>query len=194
MPSKTKRTNINLVDAETQRPLTREETPDYVNKYVATIGQLAKDFSDLWPFDGVPASTTMDVIKTNDEEVKKICMNIDVSKASSVSNVSSAIFKDTFLVIIPRLTYMFNQSFAEASFPTSWKQASVIPLLKGGDPSHVKNLRPVSLLPLPEEMAERIVHTRMEKYLQDNNLLKGDLYWWRVGPMRVVYIGGEWAQ
>ena len=51
-------------------------------------------------------------------------MNIDVSKASSVSNVSSAIFKDTFLVIIPRLTYMFNQSFAEASFPINIVETS----------------------------------------------------------------------
>ena len=23
---------------------------------------------------------------------------------------------------------------------------------------------------------------------------EGGLYWWGVGPMRVVYIGGEWAQ
>ena len=144
MPSKTKRTNINLVDAETQRPLSRE--------YFATIGQrLAKDISDILSFDGVTASTTMDVIKTKDEEVKKIRMNIDVSKASSASNLSSAIPKDAFLVIIPQLTYMFNQSFAEVSFPTSWKQARVIPL--------------------PGKMAERIVHTRMGKYLEDNNLL-----------------------
>ena len=49
--------------------------------------------------------------------------------------------------------------------------ANVIPLKKGGDPTDVNNLRPVSLLPLPGKLAERIMHSHLSKYIEENNFL-----------------------
>ena len=52
-----------------------------------------------------------------------------------------------------------------------WKQAVVIPLPKEGDTLNVGNYRPISLLPLPGKILEKIVHDRLMSYLEANNIL-----------------------
>ena len=56
-------------------------------------------------------------------------------------------------------------------FPDSWKIANVIPLQKSGNPADVNNLRPISLLPLPGKILERIVHSQLSTFLENNDLL-----------------------
>ena len=46
------------------------------------------------------------------------------------------------------------------------------PLQKGGNKSSVSNLRPVSILPLPTKIIERIIHDRIMFHLERNNLLE----------------------
>ena len=92
-------------------------------------------------------------------------------KLISIANVSSGVLKDTFLVMLPQLVYMFDLSFNSNTFHGSWKVANIIPLHKLGDPTDVNNLRPISLLPLvPGKMIEHIVHTQLSGFLEDNEL------------------------
>ena len=56
-------------------------------------------------------------------------------------------------------------------FPSSWKKATVIPLYKGGDRTDVGNYRPISLLPLPGKLLEKIAHQRITYFLESNNIL-----------------------
>ena len=49
--------------------------------------------------------------------------------------------------------------------------AYVTPLDKGGIKKDVNNLRPVSLLPLPGKLLEKIVHQQTYKYLELYNML-----------------------
>ena len=51
-----------------------------------------------------------------------------------------------------------------------WKTANVIPLKKGGDPTEVGNLRPISLLPLPGKLAERLKHTHISQFIETQGL------------------------
>lgn len=43
--------------------------------------------------------------------------------------------------------------------------------IKGGSPSEVGNYRPISLLPLPGKMLEKIIHKKLLYYLESNRLL-----------------------
>ena len=52
-------------------------------------------------------------------------------------------------------------------FPDARKVANVVPLKKGGDPRDVSNLRPISLLPLPGKIAERIMHSHISNFVKD---------------------------
>ena len=96
---------------------------------------------------------------------------IDNYKSSLIYYLSSRILKDAFLAIIPQLTFLYNKLFSCTKFPISWKIAKVIPLQKTGDSSDVNNLRPVSLLPLPGKLAERLAHSKISKFLEDNQML-----------------------
>ena len=66
---------------------------------------------------------------------------------------------------------MLNLSIKTSIFPTAWKQALVIPIPKSGNLTHVQNYRPISLLPLPGKILEKVIHKQLEKYVETNSLL-----------------------
>ena len=47
----------------------------------------------------------------------------------------------------------------------------MVPLIKGSDPSDVNSLRPVSLLPLPGKLLERLIYKHISTFLEANGLL-----------------------
>ena len=53
--------------------------------------------------------------------------------------------------------------------------ATITPIQKSGDPSDVNNLSPISLLSLPGKIAERVAHTHIYKFLENNKLLNEGL-------------------
>ena len=66
----------------------------------------------------------------------------------------STINLDAFLVLIPQLLHMYSQCLRLIIFPDCWKLANIIQ--KPGDPTDVNNLRPISLLPLPGKVLEKM--------------------------------------
>ena len=68
---------------------------------------------------------------------------------------------------------MTNASLTSGTFPTTFKQTQVTPLLKKPSlpPTHVENYRPVSLLPFLSKTIERAVFKQVTDYLSHNNLL-----------------------
>ena len=173
MPTKTSGDKISLVDKETNMHIKDSETANYINNFFANIGTtLAQHFDTPWVDDvSTNSGIIIDDLVVNEDLLLKIIQNIDTHKSSSITNVSSRILKDAFLVTIPQLTYMYNLSLRTCTFPDSWKLANVIPLQKPGDRSDVGNLRLISLLPLPGKILERIVHSQVSTFLENNNLL-----------------------
>ena len=103
---------------------------------------------------------------TDYQGVLRLCKGIVTTKSSGVTDISSRVFKDAFLVLVPQLVYMFNLLFDKGAFPDKWKEATLIPLYKGGSRNEVGNYRPVSLLPIPGKLLERVVHAKMSKFLE----------------------------
>ena len=66
-----------------------------------------------------------------------------------------------------------------AIFPEQWKEALAIPIPKTGDPKKADNYRPISLLPLPGKILEKLLHTQLSFYLEDHNLLSHDQFGFR---------------
>ena len=86
--------------------------------------------------------------------------------------MSSEILRDAFTCIPNKITDLFNLSFTNSEIPESWKVAKVTPLQKAGNKKEVSNLRPVSLLPLPSKLIEKIAHKRIYDYCNNNKLLE----------------------
>ena len=64
-----------------------------------------------------------------------------------------------------------NEMYMHHRFPDEWKIASVVPLPKGGDMSQCTNYRHSSLLPMPGEILEHIIHNRVTNVCDNNDIL-----------------------
>ena len=173
LPDSNKGNSIRLIDKESKDVIEEDSLPDYINQFFTGIGpKLAANFSDEW-VNNVPnlEGDIMEDVEITLPEMEKIVKNINTNKSSAIPNLSSKVLKDAFLVILPQLVFMYNLSFTTDVFPEVWKVANVIPLKKGGDPTDVTNLRPISLLPLPGKLAERIVHTHVISFIEEKGLL-----------------------
>ena len=99
---------------------------------------------------------------------------------------------DTFVIklvaqnILAPLTHIINLSISTSTFPSSWKLAKVVPLLKKGDPLMAQNYRPVALLPIFSKILERMVFNQLVSYLDTNNLIHPNHHGSRAGYSTVT--------
>ena len=169
---KSKSKDILLVDKTKDCEINNDATAGHINSFFANIGNdLAANFGHNWSPDDTPnLDSEITNISTDFEEVRNLCKEICVGKSSAI-DLLSRVLKDAFLVLTLQLVYLFNLSLSSGNFPQKWKMATVIPLFKGGSRSDVSNYRPISLLPLPGKLLEKVVHTRISQFLENNDLL-----------------------
>ena len=182
LPNKTsQKSDIILTDKATDCKIDTNDAPEHINTFFANIGNnLAKNFKHDWSPSNFPNSDSeITDIHTDFEEVHTLCKEINTSKSSAIDLLSTKILKDAFLVLTLQLVYLFNLSLQTGIFPPKWKMATVVPLFKGGARDDVSNYRPISLLPLPGKILEKIVHSKVSLFLEENNLLCGDQYGFR---------------
>ena len=86
---------------------------------------------------------------------------------------------DVASVIAPPLAFVINLSLRSGIFPDDWKMAKVIPLHKNGPADNFENYRPISTLAVVSKIIEKIVHTNLVKFLNDNMLLSNQQFGFR---------------
>ena len=64
-------------------------------------------------------------------------------------------------------------------FPDHFKEATVIPIPKPGNLTKVNNYRPISLLPSPGKIIEKVVHNRLAGHLEKYEILNNHQYGFR---------------
>ena len=166
-----------------------KETADYINNFFTNIGpELAKQHSEPWAYFGNTIQDDIPEIVATQEEVAGLCRDINTMKSSGLERLSSRICKDAFVVLTEELTHIFNCSLSSATFPVTWKSATVVPLYKGGDKNEVGNYRPVSLLPIPGKLLERIVHNRIYNFFDIHEFLSEHQGGFRKGHSTVATI------
>uniref|UniRef100_A0A3Q1JKY8 Reverse transcriptase domain-containing protein n=1 Tax=Anabas testudineus TaxID=64144 RepID=A0A3Q1JKY8_ANATE len=91
----------------------------------------------------------------------------------SLDPIPSTLLQAIAPTLIPAITQIINTSLTTGTFPTSFKQAQITPLLKKPslDPSLVENYRPVSLLSFLAKTLERAAFNQLSDFLSQNNLL-----------------------
>ena len=169
---KTKGGKIWLNKGDSKVEVEQEEVADHINSFFTNIGpDLAKHHKEPWVYFGLRNQHEMQDFNTDHDEVLKLCKEINVMKSSGIDMLSSRICKDAFVVLTDKLVHLFNCSLDAAIFPSAWKMAKVVPLFKGGDRCDVSNYRPVSLLPIPGKLLEKIVHRRITQFFEDHSFL-----------------------
>ena len=149
-----------------------EEVPTFINDFFTNIGpNLAKQHKDQWVYYGDVNEHVLPDFETDFDEVHKLCKEINTMKSSGMDEISARVCKDAFLILADKLVHIFNCSLSSAVFPDAWKAAKVVPLFKGGAREFVGNYRPISLLPLPGKLLEKIVHNKISSFLEEHNVL-----------------------
>ena len=87
-----------------------------------------------------------------------ILNNLDISKSPGGDNLPARILKTCAKELSVHLTHLFNSSLGSGVMPTLWKSAFITPVHKGDNRKLVENYRSFSLLPIPAQCLERIVH------------------------------------
>ena len=104
------------------------------------------------------------------DEVFKI-INTLQNKSAGPASIPVKLLKLILDLIIIPLCNIINLSFVSGSFPDPLKIVKVIPIHKNGSTQVMNNYRPISLLSIFDKTMENIMHERLYKFLELNNIL-----------------------
>lgn len=97
----------------------------------------------------------------SDDEVLNVLLNLDISKATGPDGIPPIVLQRCALALYQPLCYLFNLSLQFSYLPSEWKIHKIIPVFKSGDPTSVKNYRPISLLSNTSKVLERIIYNKI---------------------------------
>ena len=69
------------------------------------------------------------------------------------------------------LKQIFLHSLDAGIFPEKWKKGNVTPVHKKASKQHLKNYRPISLLPIFGKVFEKLIYDNLYKFLHNNGIL-----------------------
>ena len=162
---------INLVDSNNNQ-ISIDETAAHINTFFAEIGsKLAEKHKENFIFKGERCMEDIPDLNIDDAEIIKCVRDLDVSKSSALEYLPSKIFKEAVLHKPHRFIKIIKLCIETGKIPEKWKVATVTPLPKGGNLTDVSNYRPISVLPIPGKILERLIHTHISKHLDLHNIL-----------------------
>ena len=74
-------------------------------------------------------------------------------------------------------------------FPDKWKHAIVTPLPKKPNSKSVNDLRPISQLPLPSKILEKLIINRLVNYIENNNIINAAQHGFRKNHSTLTAVG-----
>ena len=175
--TKIKDTNGNLLE--------NKEAANFINTYFTNIGEeLARRFTVDWKSNGF-----FEILNTNkfsfnfatEKMVEQILKGLPVNKASGVEYLSSTLLRDGLLCMLTETTYLMNECLESGIMPTKWKIGCISPMPKGKGSTSPGDWRPVSVLPLPSKVIERIVYNQIVYHFEWNNYLFKNQHGFRKG-------------
>ena len=160
-----------------------QEAADFMNNFYISAGpNLTNHIPKTWEESDfkINIDTTFDFKPITVEEVKKLIDKIDLSKSSAMGNLSTRLLRDAFKCLTLELTYIYNVSLDTGVFPADWGIGLVTPIPKTSSNSkNAKDWRPITQISLPGKLLERIIHTQLSAYLEDNNILYSNQHGFR---------------
>lgn len=114
-----------------------------------------------------------------DQELQLIIKQLAIKKAPGIDEISNKIIK-----LFPRKSRIAflnvtNAILREAYFPKRWKTALLFMLPKKQRSCFPQDYRPISLLPCLSKITERIILTRLQKELEENNTIIDEQFGFR---------------
>ena len=151
------------------------ELPDLekLNEFFVTIGS---SLSSRLPQSAYLSGSfncdkTLFIEPTGEFEVASVIKALKNKKSSGMDGISNETLKCCSPIIERHLARAFNKCIDEGVFPDIFKTAKVVPLFKKGEKKDPANYRPISLLSSLSKVFEKILHNRMLRFTEKNNLI-----------------------
>ena len=105
-------------------------------------------------------------------ELKKEIKKLNNKGSIDQYGVSNKILKNVSEKFIENLLILFNMCLKQSIVPNLWKSSIITMLLKKADEKqNIKNYRPVSITPCIMRLLERLILSRLKKFLNEKNIL-----------------------
>ena len=119
-------------------------------------------------------------ISVTPKMVRKVVMNLDLSKTSSPDCIPVVVLKNCELELSYILAELYNKRLRESCFPDCRKVLSVVPVFKNvGERFTAKNYRPVSFLSVVSKVFEKLVNNRIVDHLEKCGIFSDCQYGFR---------------
>lgn len=121
-----------------------------------------------------------DRVNVNSDELMSCLGALRPFKAPGNDGIQNILLKNLPKTGIKLLCRIFNSAMRLNYWPSSFKNAKVIPIPKPGkDGSVASNYRPISLLNTLAKLFEKIIHTRLMEFASENNILNEEQFGFR---------------
>ena len=111
---------------------------------------------------------TKEIPGFTEEEVDRAMKRMKRHKGQGVDGITSDIIKLGGPIVLTYLTNIFNNILKTKQIPDTWHEAKIVILFKKGDPKDIKNYRPISLPSHSYKIFTRLLQTRIERTLDEN--------------------------
>lgn len=166
----------------------KQEICEEFNSYFSSIGTtLANEIPSRYHIHRTlrptPSSTQSpelhEITPVNTDEIVKIIDSLDPNTSCGIDGISTKAIKCVKSLIVDDLTKCINHCFEIGTFPDNLKIAKVSPIYKSGTKSDPSNYRPISVLPTLSKIFEKILHSRLETFLNSINFFYKNQYGFR---------------
>lgn len=125
-------------------------------------------------------SVTTKIKFISPSEVSKVISRLKTRKSPGIDEINNKMIKELNKNTIAALTAIFNAILRLNHFPNAWKTAIILPFRKPGkDPRLRENYRPISLLPTLSKIFERLILSRLNKYLTEIKAIPDEQFGFR---------------
>ena len=114
----------------------------------------------------------------NDSELRHVIIDLQTNKASDIPII---LVKKSCDIIVPYLTKIYNNCLTTGTFPAELKTGKILPIYKKGNKELLENYRPVSTLPIFGKILEKLIFSRLYKYITAQNILNPNQFGFRKG-------------
>lgn len=145
--------------------------PDTINDHFlnlpsASTVSTVNSMNHIKPTEG----DSLELKPTTEAEVGKIINNIR-TKAAGKDSLNIEMIKMTLDTTLPIITKIINKSIESNTFPSCWKKALVKPIPKKDNVTELKDLRPISILPVLSKVLEKVVLSQVLEYVERKNII-----------------------
>ncbi len=167
-------TNVKRLVVDGEEVTDPKGIADHFNKFFVNVGvTLASKFSSDTTKINPPVSENMfKFTDINSKLVDKHIRKLKNGKATGLDGIDTRILKAGSPVLSIYLAKIFSLSLKIGYVPKCWKMKRVSPIHKGDEKTDPSNYRPISILPIPMKIFEKIVHDQVSTFIKENSVIQ----------------------